>query len=181
MYDASAWAWDGAPSLNECLNTGLPVYRFRTSYGTYWYEGVSIQLPLLGTSRRPFCNSGSVWKRDALRFHWLKSVEEETLRFTRVLFGLAPCPFLLGEVIKQHLESWRPTHPESVCEIQKSLYMDDLITGATTTGKAREVKWLPWRPLLTPPLSCINGILTCLLSSLPKPKWMSLFVLAHYN
>ena len=137
VYDASAWAWDGAASLNECLSTGLPLPN------QLWNVLVR-RLPLLGTSRRPFCNSGSVWKRDALRFHWLKSVdskEKETLRFTRVLFGLAPCPFLLGEVIKQHLESWRPTHPESVCEIQKSLYMDDLITGATTTGKAREMKW----------------------------------------
>ena len=25
VYDASARAWDGAPSLNECLNNGLPI------------------------------------------------------------------------------------------------------------------------------------------------------------
>ena len=37
--------------------------------------------------------------RDALRFHWIKdlaSKQVETLRFTRVLFGLAPSPFLLA-------------------------------------------------------------------------------------
>ena len=49
--------------------------------------------------------------RDALRFHWLKSVdsnEVEVFRFTHALFGLAPSPFLLGGVIDQHLMSWVP-------------------------------------------------------------------------
>ena len=47
-------------------------------------------------------------ERDALRFHWIKhkSTEElEVLRFTKVVFGLAPFPFLLDAVIQQHLES----------------------------------------------------------------------------
>ena len=61
-------------------------------------------------------------------------------RFTRVLFGLSPSPFLLGGVIEQQLKSWRSTRPESVRGIQKSLYMDDLITGTTTAAEARELK-----------------------------------------
>lgn len=43
-----------------------------------------------------------------MRFHWIKdkSTEElEVLRFTKVVFGLAPSPFLPDAVIQQHLES----------------------------------------------------------------------------
>ena len=58
-------------------------------------------------------------ERDALRLHWIvdkHSKKVEALRFTRVLFGLAPSPFLLGGVIQQHLETWKTRLPESVSE-----------------------------------------------------------------
>ena len=61
-------------------------------------------------------------ERDALRFHWIvdkHSKKVETPRFTRVLFGLAPWPFLLGGVIQQHLETWITRLPESVSEVFK--------------------------------------------------------------
>jgi hypothetical protein len=60
---------------------------------------------------------------DALRFHWLRSIdsnEVETLRFTQALFGLGP--------------SWSDKRPESVAEISRSLYVDDLISGAEREG-----------------------------------------------
>ena len=82
-------------------------------------------------------------ERDALRFHWLRdlhSTEIPTLRFTRELFGLAPSPFLLGGVVEQHLESWSDRLPESVAEILRSLYVDDLISGGPTVLKAKELK-----------------------------------------
>ena len=66
--------------------------------------------------------------RDAMRFHWIVDRETrrvETLRFTRALFGLSSSPFLLGGVIRQHLENCRETYPEIVNEIEKSLYDDD--------------------------------------------------------
>jgi hypothetical protein len=81
--------------------------------------------------------------RDALRFHWLRSVdsnEVETLRFTRALFGLGPSPFLLGGVIEQHLAGWSEKLPESVAEISRSLYVDDLISGAYNVTKAQDLK-----------------------------------------
>ena len=71
----------------------------------------------------------------------MNSKEVETYRFTRALFGLAPSPFLLGGVIKQHLEVWRSKSPETVREIEKSLlYVDDLISGATTINDAKLLK-----------------------------------------
>lgn len=53
-------------------------------------------------------------ERDALQFHWIvdkHSKKVQTLRFTRVLFGLAPSPFLLGGVIQQHLKTWKTRLP----------------------------------------------------------------------
>ena len=68
-------------------------------------------------------------ERDALLFHWIvdkHSKKVETLRFTRVLSGLAPSPFLLGGVIQQHLETWKTRLLESVSEVLRSLYVNDL-------------------------------------------------------
>ena len=52
----------------------------------------------------------------------------ETLRFTRVLFGIALSPFLLAAVIKEHLR-YKSVNPKLVEEIERSMYVDDLITG----------------------------------------------------
>ena len=82
--------------------------------------------------------------RDVMRFHWfkdLKTKEVITLRFTRALFGLSPSPFLLGGVIQQHLDKHQPHHPEVVkAEIQKSLYVDDLVSGGETIEKVNQLK-----------------------------------------
>lgn len=79
---------------------------------------------------------------DALRFHWQTSQrsEVEVLRFTRALLGLVPSTFLLGGVIKCHLEAWERRMPELVAELRKNLYVDDLISWMPTVREARELK-----------------------------------------
>ena len=61
----------------------------------------------------------------------------EVLRFTRALFGLASSPFLLAGVIREHLQKYRENLPGAVSEIEKSLYLDDLISGVDTTPQAQ--------------------------------------------
>ena len=80
--------------------------------------------------------------RDALQFHWKPDElsELQTLRFTRALFGLTCSPFLLGGVIEHHLETWKERKPEAVSEIEKSMYVDDLISGKPTVSKAKQLK-----------------------------------------
>ena len=81
--------------------------------------------------------------RDAMRFHWVADRETrrvDTLRFTRALFGLSSSPLMLGGVIRQHLENCRAAYPEIVSEVEKSLYVDDLINGGPTVGAATQVK-----------------------------------------
>ena len=70
--------------------------------------------------------------RDALRFHWIKSIESndiETLRFTIAIFGLGESPFLLNGTVKEHLTTSEQSYPESAAhieEIEKTLYVDEL-------------------------------------------------------
>ena len=141
VYDASARAWNGAPSLNECLNTGPPLQNKLWSVLVRgWFNPVAVT----GDIKKAFLQVRiKSEERDALRFHWLKDVEKkevETLRFTRALFGLAPSPFLLAGVIDQHLDTWSEKRPDIVSEIKKNLYVDDLISGGTSIAKARENK-----------------------------------------
>ena len=80
--------------------------------------------------------------RDALRFHWIKDLASkpvETLRFTQVLFGLAPSPFVLAAVIKEHLQRYKMVSPEQVEEIERSMHVDDLISGGETTKQVLEI------------------------------------------
>ena len=103
VYDASARAHQSAPSLNNCLNAGPPLQNklWNLLIGQRSYpvavtrdlKNAFLQVPIKEQDR------------NALRFHWRKdkNSELETLRFTRILFGLTCSPFLLGGVIEYHL------------------------------------------------------------------------------
>ena len=82
--------------------------------------------------------------RDALRFLWVHSVEEDpprirSLRFTRVVFGVTSSPFLLNATIRHHLERYREAHPHLVQLMLDSFYVDDLTTGADSEEEAYSV------------------------------------------
>ena len=140
VYDASARAFNSAPSLNDCLNTGPPLQNKLWSV-------------LVRGHFNPVANTGDLQKaflqvrvkeidQDAIHFHWHQDEQSplEALRFTRALFGLAPSPFLLGGVIEMHFNNWEERKPELVAKIRKELYVDDLISGSTTVCKTRELK-----------------------------------------
>ena len=80
--------------------------------------------------------------RHAPRFRW-RQVEHshiETLRFTRALYELAPSPLLLGGVIEHHLDNWVEGEPHAKAEIQKSLYVDDLLSSEMTEEETKLLK-----------------------------------------
>ena len=141
VYDASARASENSPSLEECLNPGPPLQNH------LWNVLMRARFhPVLitGDLKQVFLQVRIAEKdRDALRFHWFKDLQTKTievLRFTRALFGLAPSPFLLGGVIQQHLENFRTDYPEILSEIEKSLYVDDLISGGKNENEAKQLK-----------------------------------------
>ena len=131
VYNASAKASESSPSLNDCLETGPPLQNL------LWDVLVRNRL-------KPVALSADVKQaflqvrirpedRDSLRFHWIKDKETltiEVLRFTHALFGLVQSPFLLGATIQQHLKVIREKYPLEVEEIRRSLYVDDIISGA---------------------------------------------------
>ena len=141
VYDASARAKDTAPSLNECLETGPPL---QNQIWRVLVRGRFHAVAIAGDIRKAFLQVRIREEdRDALRFHWIDRENPEkvrTLRFTRALFGLGPSPFLLGGVIQHHLEICKPDYPETVPEIERGLYVDDLLTGGPTVEKAQQVK-----------------------------------------
>ena len=141
VYDASARANSRAPSLNECLNPGPPLQN------QLWSVLVRARfhpVVIAGDIKQAFLQVRIREEdHDALRFHWLKDLNSrtvETLRFTRALFGLTSSPFLLGGVLQHLLERCRANYPEIVREIEKSLYVDDLISGGPTREKAESIK-----------------------------------------
>ena len=73
--------------------------------------------------------------RDMMRFLWFENVHDpipkvSEFRFTRLMFGLRSSPAILGATIN-HLEFYKETHPETVKTIKDSLYVDDLVSGAS--------------------------------------------------
>ena len=52
-----------------------------------------------------------------------------------VVFGLVQSPFLLAGTLKQHLNSLRERYPAGVGEIEKCLYVDNIISGGCTTDE----------------------------------------------
>jgi len=101
--------------------------------------------------------------RDVLHFQGITREYPEqvrTLRFTRALFGLGPSPFLLRGVIQHHLNICRPDYPDAVQEIERGLYVDDLLMGDQTVEKAWKIKLPPQRSSEKPRLSFIKGTLT---------------------
>ena len=141
VYDASAKPNSSSPSLNECLEVGPPLQNL------IWDVAIRNRLrpvALTGDIKQAFLQIRIREKdRDALRFHWVKdpdNEEVETLRFTRVMFGLGPSPFILGATLQHHLEEHRQTYPEAVEELMKNLYVDDIIGGGATEEDVQQFK-----------------------------------------
>ena len=49
------------------------------------------------------------------------------LRFTHLVFGLSPSPFILNETVKSHLERFlhNPYMKDSILKLPQDMYVDD--------------------------------------------------------
>ena len=127
VFDASSKS--KGKSLNDVLHSGpnllTPLFdillRFRME-----------PVALLADIKQAFLQVSIDEKhRDFLRFLWLKDPSDLTsecvYRFTRVVFGVCSSPFLLNATVKHHLQKYNDDTAEKV---SKSLYVDDLTSGA---------------------------------------------------
>ena len=79
-----------------------------------------------------------------LRFLWVDDIEKKNpeimvLRFTRVVFGVCSSPFLLNATLKHHIERYKNEDPEFVDQFLRSIYVDDLSSGAADNNAAYEL------------------------------------------
>ena len=140
VYDASAHPTPDSVSLNKCLNPGPPL---QNKLWDVLVRQRAFPVAVNADLRRAFLQIRvKEADRDAPRFHCRSSAEEEveTWQFTRVLFGLAPSPFLLNGVLEAHLDAWEERQPDVVAELRKSLYVDDVISGNQTVEQAQRTK-----------------------------------------
>jgi hypothetical protein len=137
VYDASARGAPDLPSLNDCLYTGPAL---QNKLWDVLVQQRSFPVIVSGDIKQAFLQIRvRESERDALRFHWSSDPDSETVtyRFTRVLFGLAPSPFLLGGVLEHHLSSWSKKYPDEVERLRRSLYVDDILTGGKDVTQAQ--------------------------------------------
>jgi len=82
--------------------------------------------------------------RNMLRFLWFDNPEQDRpklaqFRFNRLLFGLRPSPSILGATIAHHLSLYKQSEPEMSALLEKSFYVDDLLSGTVNDEKTLEI------------------------------------------
>ena len=142
VYDDSAKERKRDRSLNECLHKGPPLtpllfdvlMRFRM-----------LPIALVGNVLKAF-HQVEVFERDrdCLRFLWAEDPADmqlkiQELRFTRVIFGSGPSPFLLSGTFQKHFEKYQEMDLLFVKQVLDNLYVDDYLCGADTPSSTLEL------------------------------------------
>ena len=127
------------PSLNECLYAGPSLspllvdimLRFRI-----------FRVALVGDLEKAFLNvSVHPDDRNVLRFLWVSGVHSDSpeivvKRFTRLVFGVSPSPFLLNGTLEHHVKKYQDVDPEFLQRFLSGLYVDDLSSGDESVDKS---------------------------------------------
>ena len=58
------------------------------------------------------------------------------LRFTRVVFGVTASPFLLNATLGHHIDKYLDQDPKFVDKMKRSMYVDDVVAGASEYNEA---------------------------------------------
>ena len=76
--------------------------------------------------------------RDALHSLWVEDIKSPLPRLViaRVVFGVSSSPFLLNATLQCHIERYRSSDPSFVDMFIRSIYVDDLTSGADTEEEA---------------------------------------------
>ncbi|GFQ67373.1 integrase catalytic domain-containing protein [Trichonephila clavata] len=128
VFDGSAHE-DGHLLLNQSLYTGPNLHpnmlelllRFRKNPVAFTADVKSAFLQIELDLR----------DRDFTSFFWTDNLNNNpyVLNFTRVLFGLRPCPYLLAATLKHHFRKYKKQYPHTFDLPNSSIYVDDFICG----------------------------------------------------
>ncbi|PFX16088.1 hypothetical protein AWC38_SpisGene19665 [Stylophora pistillata] len=130
VYDYSAKPDSQAQSLDDCLKVGHPLQPM-------------IFAILLRNRLNFLCITDDIQKaflqikvdpkdRDALRLLWYENLNSRTVlqyRFTRVIFGSGPSPYILGATLQKHVSQYADKYPTTTVELLKITYVDDMQSG----------------------------------------------------
>ena len=81
--------------------------------------------------------------RDALRLLWYQNLDPRTVteyRFTRVIFGSGPSPYILGATLKKHFSQYAEKFPSTTDEFLNNTYVDDVQSGGAHSDKLVKFK-----------------------------------------
>lgn len=126
VFDASCKI-GRAPSLNDCLFKGPNlIEQIPTILLRFREEAIAVVADI----RRAFLQiEVKNDDRQFLRFLWWKSSEEvQVYEHNRVVFGVTCSPFLLGAVIKHHLNNTGKENKPVAEKLEKSFYIDNCVT-----------------------------------------------------
>ncbi|UYV69901.1 hypothetical protein LAZ67_7001148, partial [Cordylochernes scorpioides] len=139
VFDASSKVYR-SQSLNDCLEKGsnliemIPNLMLRFRNGKFGVvadiEKVFLQIEM------------NERDRDYLRFLWYSQNGEKTevFRHRCVVFGVNCSPFILGAVIEYYLSNVRPEHKPLAQRLQKSFYVDNLVTSVNSFEELQDLK-----------------------------------------
>ena len=130
VFDASSKTV--RPSLDECLYAGTSLSPLLAEI---MFRFCVFQVALVGYLEKAFLNvSVHPDHRNVLRFLWVSNVHSDSpeivvKRFTSLVFGVSPSPFLLNGTLEHHVKKYQDADPEFVQRFLSGLYVDDLSSG----------------------------------------------------
>ena len=141
VYDCSARKDAESPSLNDCLEVGPPL------------QPLIFDI-LLRNRMNKYCILADIQKaflqirldekdRDAQRLVWYNNLQERKiveLRFTRVIFGAGPSPYILGSTLETHIDLFKDIYPETVKALRDDTYVDDVQYGSNVKENLQKFK-----------------------------------------
>ena len=141
VYDASSKA-AGEVNLDECLHSGPNLITF--IFDVLLRFGMQ-KVALIGDMEKAFLQiSIDPEQRDLLRFLWMEDANLDNpkcskFRFSQLPFGLTCSPFILNATIRHHLKRYEESDPQFVCNVVKSLYVDDYACAFASEDEAFKV------------------------------------------
>ena len=127
VYDRSAKSDSQAPSLNDCLEVGPPLQPM--IFDNLRQNSLNF-LCITGYMPKAFLQiKVDPQDRDALSLLWYENLVSRTVlqyRFTRVIFGSGPSPYILGPILQKYVSQYADKYPTTTDELVKNTYVADV-------------------------------------------------------